>query len=111
MLEVLLPKVLPDARRVPTARDIVLMADEASQGPLRCTITCMSKPEYQRIVESTDVRFVDTSEWESTGALENDSHVWTWTLRASKNDAHFSDKVRMVLLGPVKWAEPSPRLR
>jgi hypothetical protein len=64
----------------------------------------MSKPEYQRVVDSHDVRFVDTSEWESTGALENDSHVWTWTLRASKNDEHFSDKVRMVLLGPVKWA-------
>ena len=70
---------------------------------MRCTITCMGKPEYQRIVESRDVRYVDTSEWESTGALENDSHVWTWTLRASKNDEHFSDKVHMRLAGSVKW--------
>jgi hypothetical protein len=38
MLEVLLPKALPDARLVPTARDIVLVADEASERPLRCTI-------------------------------------------------------------------------
>ena len=104
MSEILIPGTLPPRRLVPTERDIVLTAPEDAAGPLRCTISCMAKSEYRRILEATEVPFVDTSAWECTDALENESHVWTWTLRASRYDEHVSDRVVMMLLGPVKWA-------
>jgi len=106
MLEVLLPRSFPASRLTPTPVDIVLTADEGNQLPLRCTISCMAKSEAARIFGS-EVPFVDTSAWECTGALENDTHVWTWTLRASRNDQLVADKVMMILIGPVKWGGPT----
>ena len=108
MLEVVLPRVLPEPRLTPQAGDIVLTVAEGSNLPLRCTISCMAKEEATRFVDSSGVFFVETSAWESTAALENDSHVWTWTLRSSRNDQHFSEKLYMMLLGPVKWGNRSP---
>jgi hypothetical protein len=65
----------------------------------------MGKEEAARILNS-GARIVDTSAWECTGALENDTHVWTWTLRASQNDRFVTDKVTMMLIGPLKWGGP-----
>jgi hypothetical protein len=104
MLEVLLPRKLPESRLTPQAADIVVTADSDDELPLRCTISCMAKEEAQRILDrGSNTLFVDTSVWESTGALESASHVWTWTLRASGSDRHVPDRVYMMLLGPVKW--------
>ncbi len=108
MLEIVLPRVLPEARLTPQAADIVLTAAAGDNHPLRCTISCMAKEEANRFVDSSGTFFVETSAWECTGALENDSHVWTWTLRSSRADQHFSEKLYMMLLGPVKWGRPSP---
>jgi hypothetical protein len=105
MLEVLLPRQLPEARLTPGPADIVLIVPEDNDLPLRCTVSCMGKVEYQ-MIETTGTVFVETSAWESTGALENDSHVWAWTLRSSRNDKNFATKLYMMLVGPVKWGNP-----
>ena len=55
MMEILVPGALPPSRLVPTERDIVLTAPEGV-GPLRCTISCMAKTEYQQIAEGTLAR-------------------------------------------------------
>jgi hypothetical protein len=105
MLEVLLPRTFPPSGRPPTADDIVLTVAEGNQLPLRCTIFCMAKDEATRVLTS-GVRIVDTSAWECTCALENDTHVWSWTLRASRDDRFFPDKFSIMLIGPVKWGGP-----
>jgi hypothetical protein len=105
MLEVLLPRSFPPSRLAPTPGDIVLTTVEGNLAPLRCTIFCMAKDVAARTLNS-GLPIVDTSAWECTGALENDTHVWSWTLRASRNDQFFVDKVSMMLIGPVKWGGP-----
>jgi hypothetical protein len=102
MLELLLPQRLPVAQRQPTIRDIVLDASTAPHCPLACTVSCMSTSHYQCIV-SSDTRFVDTSTWEFTHALEHGAQAWTWTLRTSIEATAYPNRFILGLLGQVKW--------
>jgi len=105
MVELLLPKMLPEATENPTELDIVLDATSSPDMPLRCTISCMSKGRLASIVEKNE-KFVDTSVWEFVHALENDTHEWVWTLRGSRNDEVYFDRFGIFLLGDVKWGQP-----
>lgn len=105
MLEVVLPRVLPTSSRIPKDPDIILNAHAGDEGPLRCTVSCMSKGEYRRIVESGPRLFVDTSRWECTDALDNLTHTWTWTLRSSEGDQASPDRCLIALMGSVRWTD------
>jgi hypothetical protein len=102
MLEVLLPDALPNSRKKESDVAITLDASNAPRQPLICTISCMAKSEFHRIMDS-DAKFVSTSTWEFVNALESESHVWVWTLRASSE--HLVDPKRFILHlpGEVKW--------
>ncbi len=102
MLELLLPPTLPLSLIQPTQQDIVLDATTSPERPLRCTIFCMARDKFHDLAKQ-NIRFVDTSMWEANHALENQSHVWTWTLRASREDEIFPDKILTFLPGQVKW--------
>lgn len=107
MAEMLLPRMLPKADEQPTDLDIVLDATGCPDMPLRCTISCMSKEVFPKILERGG-RIVDTSVWECVHALENATHAWVWTLRASRNDEVYVNRVLVFLIGPIKWGnEPS----
>lgn len=107
MLEVLLPEVLPFASKVITDRDIVLDATTSPRQPLACTISCMSKQQLYRIIDS-QAKFVDTSTWEFFHALENETHAWVWTLRTSSEHIHYPNRFVIGLLGEVKWGKETP---
>lgn len=102
MLEILIPRNLPAVTEQPTGRDIVIDASTAPAMPLRCTVSSMSHAKFQELANQ---RFVDTSVWEAVHELKSDNNVWVWTLRASRNDEVYSDRLRLFLYGPVKWGQ------
>ena len=102
MSELLLPRELPESNYVPTERDIIIDITGSEGPPTRCTISCMSNEEFIKLSKQKG-KFVDTSIWEASNGLETDSHTWFWTLRKSKEDKRFSDKVYVTLLGSPKW--------
>lgn len=106
MVELLIPKMLPEATVKPNGLDIVLDATSSPEMPLRCTISCMGKGYLASSLEKSE-KFVDTSLWEFTHALENDTHEWVWTLRGSRNDEIYPDRIGIFLFGSVKWAQPA----
>jgi hypothetical protein len=42
MLEIMLPRSLPISNRTPREADIILTTQAGDEGPLRCTVSCMS---------------------------------------------------------------------
>jgi hypothetical protein len=103
MIEIILPK---DFLYLQTAnvteRDIVIDATSAPNKPLRCTVSCMSLEKFAELIPSRN-KFVDTSLWEASHALQTITNVWIWTLRASQNDEIYADRLYIVLIGTVKW--------
>jgi hypothetical protein len=104
MVELLLPKALPESSEKSGELDIVLDATSSPDMPLRCTISCMTKGHLEEILKKGG-KFVDTSAWEFVHALENEKHVWVWALRASTNDEKYPDRIGIFLIGPVKWGK------
>jgi hypothetical protein len=102
MLEILIPRTLRVTTSAFTEQDIRLDARHSTQRPLRCTVSCMAVDKYLEIFHSGQ-HFVDTSEWEVSDALADNSKAWVWTLRHSKNDTFASDRFFLFLCGPVKW--------
>jgi len=102
LAELLLPEELPDSNYVPTDRDIIIDITDTDSLPTRCTITCAGNKEFEELTKSNS-RVVDTSIWEASNALETDTHTWMWTLRRSKVDSTYADKVYVTLLGSPKW--------
>jgi hypothetical protein len=102
LAELLLPEKLPDSDYAPTGRDIIIDVTDADSSPTRCTISCMSNEEFNKLCVEKK-RIVDTSIWEASHALENDTHTWMWTFRKSKEDSKYADKVYVMLLGSPKW--------
>lgn len=102
MAELLLPHELPNSNYCPTDRDTVIDVTGSYTLPTRCTIACVGNDEFKNIIEK-DSRFVDTSIWEAWNALENDNHTWVWTLRRSRDDVRFADKVYVTIPGRPKW--------
>lgn len=82
MVEIIIPQTLHETNATLTRSDIVLDATSTPIMPLRCTILCMEKGRLASIVKNKQ-KVVDTSLWEDIPALENDTHEWVWTLRAS----------------------------
>ncbi|HXS54009.1 MAG TPA: hypothetical protein VN782_15850 [Usitatibacter sp.] len=107
MVEIILPKELPQVGTTPSDNDITLEA-HPEERPLRCTISCIRNDIAAEMMNS-DKPFVSTSAWEATGYLQNPSHTWAWTLRSSREDEVYSNNVKVLLLGPVKWGGPSPK--
>ena len=70
--------------------------------PTRCTISCIGNDEFKKLCMEK-IRVVDTSIWEASQALENDSHTWIWTFRRSKEDSKYADKFYLTLFGAPKW--------
>ena len=102
LAELLLPEDLPNSNYSPSDRDIVIDITDADSFPTRCTISCVGNKEFE-VLTKKDYRFVDTSLWEASNALENETHTWIWTLRKSKDDSSYADKVYVTLLGSPKW--------
>ncbi len=102
MVEVLIPQQLPTSTSIPTELDIVLDATSAPSQPLRCTISCVALDKLPSVLNS-DRPFANTSLWEFVHALQNETHAWVWTLRASRLDYVYSPNIKVALLGPVKW--------
>ena len=102
LAELLLPESIPDSKYKPTDRDIVIDLTEAKSMPTRCTISCIGNDEFRKLKLENN-RIVDTSIWEASHALENDTHTWMWTFRRSKEDSNFADKIYVTLLGSPKW--------
>jgi hypothetical protein len=100
--ELLLPESIPDSNYKPTDRDIVIDVTDAECLPTRCTISCIENEEFKKL-KIENKRVVDTSIWEASHALENDSHTWMWTFRKSKDDSGYADKIYVTLLGSPKW--------
>ena len=105
MLEIVLPRSLPISSRTPKEPDIILTSQAGDGGPLRCTVSCMSKDEHRRLSELGPPTFVDTSRWECTGTLDSPTHTWTWTLRSSKEDQGIPDRCLIALIGAVRWSD------
>lgn len=101
MAEILLPEILPTTRRVPTDNDIVLDLSGKPVGPLRCSIFCLTKDQSQTLKSP----LIDTSIFEISEALETNSHYWIWTLRQSKDDTEYPNKLFIMLPGDPKWGE------
>ncbi|MEW6657089.1 MAG: hypothetical protein AB1424_00360 [Thermodesulfobacteriota bacterium] len=105
MIEILLPQDFPILTvSQASMRDIVIDATLAPNKPLRCTISCMPLIKLQEIVTSGN-KFVDTSVWEAAHGLQAETHAWLWTLRVSKNDNIYSDRLYIFLMGTVKWGQ------
>jgi len=108
MLEILFmrdwPLAIAQTTERDTERDIVLDATSAPNKPFRCTVSCMSRTRFEELLVK-EHRFVDTSVWETTHALESDTHVWVWTLRVSRNDEESPNQFILFLIGPVKWGK------
>jgi hypothetical protein len=102
IVEILIPKQLPTTTSVPTEQDIVLDATSAPNQPLRCTISCVALENLPGVLNNNR-SFVNTSLWEFVHALQNETHAWVWTLRASRLDNAYSPNIKVALLGPVKW--------
>ncbi|WP_126453452.1 hypothetical protein [Sulfuriflexus mobilis] len=102
LAELLLPESIPDSNYEPTERDIVIDVTNAESLPTRCTISCIRNEEFMEI-NFDKSRVVDTSIWEASHALENDTHTWMWTFRKSKDDTRYADKIYVTLLGSPKW--------
>lgn len=102
LAELLLPELMPDSKYKPTNRDIVIDLTEAESMPTRCTISCIANDEFRKL-NIDNMRIVDTSIWEASHALENETHTWMWTFRRSKEDSSFADKIYVTLLGSPKW--------
>jgi hypothetical protein len=105
MLELLLPAKLPQTDRGPTEHDIILDTSSSPKQPLRCTISCVSN-ENVRGVLTSGRPFVDTSIWESSAALQNQTHSWVWTVRASRNDEVYLERIAIFIFGAPKWGSP-----
>ena len=106
LAELLLPEKLPKSSYSPSERDIVIDITGIDSPPSRCTISCIEKSEFE-VLRQNKINFVDTSLWEASNALESDTHTWVWTLRKSKADKSYSDKVYVTLLGSPKWGVES----
>lgn len=104
MAEVLIPQALPKTDNAPTGCDIILDATSAPSQPLRCTISCVALDKLWDVLNSKNA-FVSTSSWEFVHALQNETHAWIWTLRASRQDKVYSNNLKIALLGPVKWGK------
>ena len=102
LAELLLPEKLPNSKYSPSERDIIIDVTDADSPPTRCTISCVRNKEFKLLTQK-DFRFVDTSLWEASNALETDTHTWVWTFRKSKDDKSYADKVYVTLLGSPKW--------
>jgi len=102
MLEIIMPAELPIAERSIGPGDIVLDTTNAPSAPFRCTVYCMTPTQFEAATARA-LPTVDTSIWESRAALENATHVWSWTLRVSANDKVQSDRFRVFLVGPIRW--------
>ncbi len=101
MLEILIPEVLPVGSKYSEAMDLLLNASEAPKVPLRCTISCMSRDEYERLA-GAQIKWVDTSIWEAWATLANERQAWVFTLRAS-NDTVYYPRLGFFLFGNMKW--------
>lgn len=102
LAELLLPKELPNSGYSPSERDIIIDVTDTNSSPTRCTISCVGNEEFEVLTQKS-FSFVDTSLWEASNTLETDTHTWVWTLRKSKDDSSFADKVYVALLGSPKW--------
>lgn len=102
MMEVLIPDRLRISEVKPTEHDIVLDATLFPKRPLRCTVSCMSATSFYNMINSHK-RFVDTSDIESTGALETGSQIWTFTLRSSRNDTQVANIYHIMVQGDIRW--------
>lgn len=100
--ELLLPESIPDSNYKPTERDIIIDITDVESLPTRCTISCISNEEFRKI-NFDNKRIVDSSIWEASHALDNDTHTWMWTFRKSKDDKKYADKIYVSLLGSPKW--------
>jgi hypothetical protein len=107
MMEIIIPKELRTTNNQPRERDIVLEAAQFPNRPLCCTISCMSHKKFHEIMESK-VLFVDTSEAEFTRALDSGEHVWTWTLRVSRENKIAPDHFHYFLFGEMRWGKECP---
>lgn len=102
MAELLLAENIPPSEYRPSGIDIVLDITGSDSAPTRCTIGCMSKPEFEKH-RNVDGAFVDTSACEAWNALESDSHTWVWVLRRSRSDTLLPKKFYVTLLGDPMW--------
>jgi len=104
MAEILLPNTLPRAKKLVTDNDISLDMSTAPSGPLRCVISCMSRRRFEEVIGSGS-KFVNTSIWEFTHALESDNQVWSWVLRRSENDVLYPNRFFIYLAGDIRWGQ------
>ena len=102
MAEVLLPEELPGDNYRPSDRDVIIDITEANSAPSRCTISCMATSHFDKFI-SAENRVMPTSLWEATHGFQTETHTWTWTLRKSKDDKAYANKVYVVMLGEIKW--------
>jgi len=101
MLEILIPEVLPVGSKYSEEMDIVLDATSSPHVPLRCTVSCMSREECERVAGSNP-KWVDTSVWEIWAILANEKQAWVFTLRAS-DDSVFYPRLGFFIPGEIKW--------
>lgn len=106
MLEIIFPSVFEiqePAPHVNNERDIVIDVS-MYEYPTRCSIFCMSHNEYNN--RNWNSLCVDTSTWEVSNALKNDTHIWVWVFRKSKNDKElFNPKLYYFIPGNIKWGK------
>jgi hypothetical protein len=99
MVEILLPRTLAAMSCEPSGADIIFEPKNQPQTPLRCTVICMDRRHFEDLTRP----FVDDSIWEAENALESDTLVWVWVLRASRQDEIYPDYLRVFLYGKPKW--------
>jgi hypothetical protein len=105
MMDFILPVNIPSKNKTPGTKDIILQAP-SEDIPLRCTVFCMSHSEFDKVCEAVnkdEMRFISNSVFESFHALESETHVWVFVLRASHEDIEFSDRLIIHLAGEPRW--------
>ncbi len=104
MMEVLVPNKLEQAKNAISGRDIVLDASMVNGQPLRCTIFCMPKSTFSRVAHTeSDIRMVDTSQYEFVHGLETNGYVWVFVLRVSVNDKEPHKRLHFCIPGEIVW--------
>lgn len=105
MAEIILPKYLLVSELIPKEeKDIIFNLDEFSGKPLRCTISCMPRCDYERYFKDNNHKIVDTSTCEASAAIEVGHLIWVWTLRTSVNDSETTYKQFIIFVfGKILW--------
>jgi hypothetical protein len=105
MAEILLPTcLLASESKHNELNDIIFNLDEFPRKPLRCTISCMPKCDFERYFKDGNFKIVDTSTCEASAAIEIGNLIWVWTLRTSSYDNHATNKQFIIFIfGKILW--------